>query len=88
MCIQGLMYGGIELAKVMYVVVGQVEEFYAHLAMAGIMQTLQWHSSWLLIVSFVTEHDEIFLIYASRARAQTVEAILIRHADGKQPGEG
>jgi hypothetical protein len=43
---------------------------------------------WLLIVSFVTEHDEIFLIYASRARAQTVEAILIRHADGKQPGEG
>jgi hypothetical protein len=41
----------------------------------------------LLIVSFVTEHDEIFHIYASRARAQTVEAILIRHADGKQPGE-
>jgi hypothetical protein len=42
----------------------------------------------LLIVSFVTEHDEIFRIYASRARAQTVEAILICRADGKQPGEG
>ena len=26
-----------------------------------------WHDSWLLIVSFVTEHDEIFRIYASRA---------------------